>query len=945
MPYQADAGPPRFRYTPTAGRPPSVPLSAWPRDEQDEPVIPGFEFDGRAQRIQAVGPASPDRFSPDRFDSDRFDPDRFDQDRFDPDRFDSDRFSPDLFSADRFDSDRFESDRWPPPARAIPARPVPARSEWVPLLRSSSPEPAKRSWFRQFLSALEFRGLAVRVAIPILAMTVFGVSVVVIAGADGSHTGPAPAPTSLGFPPATLAGSQFTAADNARGISQTLGRVTSDGAEIVAVGSQAGARLARAQFFVSLDDGRSWAMGSVRTPDGGPPPPGYAARFVAGGQGAWVAIGPGSIWTSTGGRTWTLSSTTGLPLLPGDQVSVLRRTAAGFIAVGANVPGGDQARASPVVFLSANGINWRRLGAGQLHLAAGTSRVLDIRYAAARGNQVLIAGDVAEVTRRSGRAVTVRTSAAWLSSDGGTTWTLAVPPAVALAGHGARAEISGEAVTADGFILVRPATAGTRPAVDVYRSPNGTAWTFAATLGTPVGFTAGMANGGPDGAVVVGQAGPALTAFTSPDGATWQRAPVFGSAAAESVSGVTMAGDGAVVAAGTSTDDPDSRQPLITVLGPQGLPDQVGIAKIPGATDRQLAVNAVAAANGRQVAVGSANGFPAAWSSANGGDSWTRGVGQPSEALDRPGVQQLTSVTYGAAGWLAVGGVTVPPPIPAPSSPPIPPGGTAEHPVVVGSANGSSWQAADGEAAFAGPGLFTEQAAAGPGGYVIVGYQTVPGRTIAAAWWSAGLTGWHRAGDAAPGALDGGASRQMLAVTASPHGFVAVGSVGNQASAWTSPDGRDWTQVNLPVPVGATRTVLQHVASNGRTVAAVGTALTTAGQQLPFAASSSDGGAVWTESALPVPSGRASVTALAAAGGGFIATGTFGLTPGQQDVVVWTSADGSAWTAITPAGQGLAGPGVQAITGLAASGRTLTGVGFTASPAGEQPTFWQSPIR
>jgi hypothetical protein len=131
-------------------------------------------------------------------------------------------------------------------------------------------------------------------------------------------------------------------------------------------------------------------------------------------------------------------------------------------------------------------------------------------------------------------------------------------------------------------------------------------------------------------------------------------------------------------------------------------------------------------------------------------------------------------------------------------------------------------------------------------------------------------------------------------------------------------------------------------------VVATGTAVTTTGQRLPFAASSSNGGVTWTEAALPVPAGpdlMTSVTALAAAGGGFTATGTFGSTPGHQDVVVWTSADGSAWTAATPTGQGLTGPGIQAITGLALSGSTLTGVGFTASPAGEEPVFWQSPVR
>ncbi len=306
----------------------------------------------------------------------------------------------------------------------------------------------------------------------------------------------------------------------------------------------------------------------------------------------------------------------------------------------------------------------------------------------------------------------------------------------------------------------------------------------------------------------------------------------------------------------------------------------------------------------------------------------------------RAGVQQLTSVTHGAAGWLAVGGVVA---------------GAAPHPVVVSSADGGHWQAADTEGAFGGRGLSTEQAAAGAGGYVIVGYQDIPqsrggqagpDRRVAAAWWSAGVTGWQRAGDAAPGALDGtGVSRQMLAVTAVAAGFVAVGSAGDQAAAWTSPDGRTWRQASLPVPMGSTRTVLQHVASRGRTVVAVGTALTTTGQQVPFAASSADGGATWTESALPMPAGHASVTALAAAGAGFTAAGTFGTTPGHQDVVVWTSANGATWKAVTPAGQGLTGPGIQAITGLTATGNTLTGVGFSASPASEAPVFWQSPIR
>jgi hypothetical protein len=773
------------------------------------------------------------------------------------------------------------------------------------------PQPPESTWFREFRRALVFRGWALRVAIPILAMIVFGVAVVVIAEANSGAGGPAPAASSLGFPPAALAGGQFTAAASGRGISQVMGRVASDGGEIVAVGSQSGARIGRAQFFVSLDNGLSWALGSVRAPGGGPPPPGHAARLVAGGRGAWVAVGADAIWTSGDGRTWTLASTAGLPLLPGDQVNVLKRTADGFIAAGANTRD-----SSPVLFRSANGTSWQR---AQPRLAAGTGRALDIRYAAAAGNLILIAGDVATAASRAG--------AAWLSRDGGATWL----PARVPAGHGAQPQITGAAPAGNGFVLVRPARAGGTTAADVYRSPDGATWTFAATLTAQAGFASGMVNGGPAGAVVTGQTGAgALIAFVSANAIDWRRTAAFGSAASQSISGVSLIEGGAVIT-GTAPA-PASRQPLVTLVPAHGHPVHIDVTRIPGAFDPQLAVNAIAAADGALVAVGSANGFPAAWISADGGSSWTRASGRAPAVFTRPGVQLLSGVTHGAAGWLAVGG------------------GAAGHPVVLVSANGRTWQAADGQGAFGGNGLFTVQAASKAGRYVIVGYTDLGQGRSAAAWWSAApaaRNGWQRAPAAGPAAqgTQGAQGTQMLAVTAGPSGFVAAGSHGNQAAAWTSPDGTTWTREDLPVPAGYARTVLQHVASNGRTVVAAGAALTRDGRTLPFAAVSSDGGATWAQSTLPVPSGQAAVTALAATGKGFTATGTFGGTQGHQDVVVWTSATGSGWRAATPGGEGLAGPGVQAITALTVAGSTLTGVGFTASPTAEQPTFWQSPIR
>jgi hypothetical protein len=231
-----------------------------------------------------------------------------------------------------------------------------------------------------------------RVAVPV-AVIALGVAsgVIVNANSDGR-----PIPSSPAFRAAILAGKDFTpyAPGSTRGITLSEGRVASSGAEIVAVGAETGQRVPRAQFFVSLDDGRSWGLGTVSAAGGGTAPPGYAARFIAGGTGAWAAIGPDAVWTSTDGRAWTLTSATGLPQRPGDHVTVLKRTDSGFIAAGANTSSG----ASPVIFLSSDGTGWRRLGADRLHLAAGRGRALDIRLAATTGHLILIAGDVAPRT-------------------------------------------------------------------------------------------------------------------------------------------------------------------------------------------------------------------------------------------------------------------------------------------------------------------------------------------------------------------------------------------------------------------------------------------------------------------------------------------------------------------------------------------------------------------
>lgn len=354
-------------------------------------------------------------------------------------------------------------------------------------------------------------------------------------------------------------------------------------------------------------------------------------------------------------------------------------------------------------------------------------------------------------------------------------------------------------------------------------------------------------------------------------------------------------------------------------------------------------VPAIASAHATEVAAGSADRMPALWVSADGGGNWHRAVAAV-PGLTRAGGGQFVGVAHGASGWLAVGTAMA----------------AAATPVVIGSPDGQQWQAVRTAGVFTGHGPVAATAvAAGRAGYVIVGHASAGPHMVAAAWHAPALTGWQRATDARPGALDGTGNRAMYSVTATSRGFAAVGTVGTRPAAWISAAGRAWTLVPLPLPDGAASAALDYVAANGSVVAAAGTEVSAAGKHLPFAAVSADAGATWTFARLPVPAagvtGAANtaaapvtVTALTAAGGGFTATGSYGM-PSATDVVVWTippgAAAGTPWTEATPQGTGLAGPGTQAITALTVTGATLTGVGFTATGKGQEPTIWQSPIR
>jgi hypothetical protein len=392
---------------------------------------------------------------------------------------------------------------------------------------------------------------------------------------------------------------------------------------------------------------------------------------------------------------------------------------------------------------------------------------------------------------------------------------------------------------------------------------------------------------------------------------------------------------------------------LLAGQGAAAKPTEVGQAVLAAAAAADVTVDSLAAAGGEQVAAGGGDGSPALWWAPAGGH-WARAV-VSMPASWSPG--SLTSVVHGSAGWLAVGDAGLPAQ-PLPLAPPIPP---AQHlppaapvPVIMTSASGRAWGPGAGAQPLAALGTALAQAAAGPTGYVVVGSQAGPGgRPAAAAWYSARLSTWARAavaragGTAAPGPA--GTAGQMLGVTADRSGFAAVGSAGSAPAVWISRDGSAWRLTVLPLPAGAASAVLTRVAAVGGQVVAVGDySPAGVGRRVagpaPFAAISADGGRTWREAVLHAPGTPSAVTALTAAGSGFVAVGVTGVA-GNQAMICWWSPNGVSWQG----GQLVAGPlqgrGVQQLTALSAAGGVLTGAGYAVTQSGEHPVTWRARYR
>lgn len=339
-----------------------------------------------------------------------------------------------------------------------------------------------------------------------------------------------------------------------------------------------------------------------------------------------------------------------------------------------------------------------------------------------------------------------------------------------------------------------------------------------------------------------------------------------------------------------------------------------GQAALPGAP--RLEVNAIASAEGQRLAVGSAGGYPAIWKQ-NPGGAWTL-VTSLNGLPARTTPATLTSVTHGPAGWLAVG---------------------APGPVILTSANGTTWRPAAGSIAARMGNISVVSAAAGPRGYIILGKLAVQGGCVADVWWSPYLTTWTRAHD-----VNGTTgSSQTLAVAALPDGFVSVGSHNGKPAAWVTSDGTTWRTIFLSGPANAE---LNQIAVIGSRVVATGGSDGQGDGSAAFAVSSSDGGATWQQAILQLPALGTVVTALAAGQHGWVAAGQYG-PPGQSRVVVWKLALGTnAWAQTRVSG--ITGPRTgktPEITALGVSQDAATGIGPVAPALSQRAVVFTMSVR
>lgn len=310
----------------------------------------------------------------------------------------------------------------------------------------------------------------------------------------------------------------------------------------------------------------------------------------------------------------------------------------------------------------------------------------------------------------------------------------------------------------------------------------------------------------------------------------------------------------------------------------------------------------------------------------------TRRVETSNVAFDQPFDLEISSVTVGGPGFVAVGSYMS--------------RGQRSVATIWTSVDAVTWSRIPHDEDVFGLGVFfsdelsmTSITAGGPG-FVATGWGTpwrdAPGDGFAAVWTSVDGIAWSRVHHQAPFN-----SAEMSAVIATDSGLIAVGRTSDSnAAVWTSSDGSTWSRVPTD-PTTFDDAVMSNVAAGGPGLVAVGE-----DHHGNSAVWISSGGTDWTR--IPHDAnvfGSSAMTSVTAWGTGLVAVG-YRVTqemdhvepPMGVEAAVWMSADGITWSRVDVEA---AFDGAE-MASVAATPSGLVAVGSVAAGFGRYPAVWTS---
>ncbi|MEV5329537.1 hypothetical protein AB0K67_35855 [Nonomuraea sp. NPDC052634] len=699
----------------------------------------------------------------------------------------------------------------------------------------------------------------------------------------------------------------FTVPAAGEGVNQKLNDMASAGKAVVAVGSDTTSPTPRPLFLFSPDGGKRWQLGQVHGTSAT-----STVRRVVGGDGRWLAsggdeaTGERGLWTSTDGYSWTAVPPSGLAAFrAGDHVEDIARTKSGFVAVGRTT--GADGGTGPAAWRSADGSSWERAELRE-------PDVRELRAVVARGDTVVAIGVPAD-----GEGSRVLRSA-----DGGRGWQATgfrLPEA-------ADPRAGTVAVLPKRFVLVPTRRRTIEGDVRVYCSPNGTQWSQCGSIRGLDAASTGVESliSHPSGVAAIAQAGIGrYSVLTSTDGRDWDKRADLRDLRGATLRGFTIAEGGTLFAGGDQAASDVDNQIVLMAAPQRGSVSRVDLGRIDGLTRMSRETNALAAYDGRYVAVGSASGDAGLWTIRNW-QSWK------SMSLGGPGRQTLEDVAHGGRGWLAVGGTET--------------GVALTDPLLVTSQDGENWKRVNVTGDLARPQdhpfLRTDVVTAGTKGYVVAGESRDQAGLSRAAMWFTPDTRKYTRSEKLP---QGGSGVRIHDVVAVGDGFVAVGGKGmgdrEDAVVWYSADGLNWRAREPATPDDATAAGLRKVVVHQGKLVAIGTAVAD-GARRAYAAVSDDDGESWRTAWLPAER-AAGVFDLAAADEGLVAVGWHG-TQGEGDSAAWTSQDGLTWNRMELTKDRLAGQGAQWLSAVAVAGTEVVALGRSTTYQADHLILWTSSL-